>query len=170
MSLIETKRLQIIRFSMNCLEAAVEGKEALKKASGYDVAAEWPNRDYGEILPWLLEQWKKHPEQQKWSGLIVHKGNSMIIEEIGGKGAPDENGVIEIGYGIVPKYEGKGYATEAVRAFVHWLTQCPEVNKVVAECAKENIASKRVLEKAGFQLRAQDDAMLFWELKDNSPA
>jgi [ribosomal protein S5]-alanine N-acetyltransferase len=92
---IETKRLQIIHFSINCLEAAMEGKEALKKVSGYDVAEEWPNRDYAEILPWLLEQWKKHPEQQKWSGLIVHKGDSMIIGEIGGKGAPDENGALK---------------------------------------------------------------------------
>jgi [ribosomal protein S5]-alanine N-acetyltransferase len=163
---IETKRLQIIHFSMNCLEAAMEGKEALKKVSGYNVAAEWPNRDYAEILPWLLEQWKKHPEQQKWSGLIVHKGDSMIIGEIGGKGAPDENGVIEIGYGIVPKYEGKGYATEAVRAFVHWLKQCPEVHKVAAECAKENIASKRVLEKAGFRLKRENSGMLYWEMKE----
>jgi [ribosomal protein S5]-alanine N-acetyltransferase len=27
---------------MNGLEAAMEGKETLKKASGYDAAAEWP--------------------------------------------------------------------------------------------------------------------------------
>jgi ribosomal-protein-alanine N-acetyltransferase len=163
MPFLETNRLLLIPFTIDYVEAAMKGREALKAVSGYDVSEQWPNEDYAEILPWVAEQLKENPERSRWSGLIIHKEDHIVIGELGGKGGPDENGVIEIGYGIVPDYQGSGYASEIVRAFVDWLNQCPEITKVVAECAEDNIASKRVLEKTGFQLVKRRNGMLYWE-------
>lgn len=52
------------------------------------------------------------------SSLVVRNFNGVINGDIGFKGEPDENKVIEIGYGLLEKYWNKGYATEALGALI----------------------------------------------------
>lgn len=63
-----------------------------------------------------------------------------------------ENDRIEVGFSIVRACWGKGYATEALKAVLSYLTGNEGISCVTAWCAAENIASRRVLEKAGMQL------------------
>jgi RimJ/RimL family protein N-acetyltransferase len=49
---------------------------------------------------------------------VVHRERRCVIGAAGFKGAPDAAGMVEIAYGIVPSYEGQGYATEAAAALV----------------------------------------------------
>ena len=60
------------------------------------------------------------------------------------------DGSVEIGYGIVDEYQGKGCATEAAEAAVAWALEQPGVIRVEAETEPDNKASQRVLEKCGF--------------------
>ncbi len=60
------------------------------------------------------------------------------------------DGVVEIGYGILEEYQGRGYATEAVEAAISWALRDPRVTSVEAEAEESNLASRRVLEKCGF--------------------
>ena len=55
-----------------------------------------------------------------------------------------------LGYILHPKYRGHGYTTEAVRLLVGHLFESKDIIRVQAECNPENLASVRVLEKAGF--------------------
>ena len=61
-----------------------------------------------------------------------------------------DDGLVEIGYGIYPEYEGQGFMTEAVTAVVKWAANQPCVNRIEAEAEEDNFASIRVLKKAGF--------------------
>ena len=56
----------------------------------------------------------------------------------------------EIGYHIAKKYTRKGYATEAVKAFLSYIMPQKNINKVYGICVAENTASVRVMEKCGF--------------------
>ena len=56
----------------------------------------------------------------------------------------------EIGYHIAKPYTKKGYATEAVRAFIEYIAQTEDIDRIHGICAAENIASIRVLHKCGF--------------------
>lgn len=96
--------------------------------------------------------------------LVIKKENNMIIGDIGFKGKPDSDKVVEIGYGIAPSLQKKGYATEAVREIVKWAFTSNHVEKIVAECHYENPASIRVLEKIHFQRKERVKNMLKWEL------
>ena len=58
----------------------------------------------------------------------------------------------EIGYHIAKKHTGNGYAAEAVRVFLPVIMERLCIDKMKALCHAENIASKSVLEKAGFDL------------------
>lgn len=55
-----------------------------------------------------------------------------------------------LGYWTGEMYAGQGYMTAAVRAVVRYAFEHLELHRVEAACQPDNIASRRVLEKAGF--------------------
>ena len=133
--MIETKRLKIHAASRHEMEVFIDNQtsDELKAA-------------YTEMLEGSL----KHPEQRVWYAIwMIELKGGIHIGELSFKGI-DPNGVIEIGYGVLPEYEGYGYATEAVSAVVKWAYGQPEVTRIEAETDSNNFASQRVLEKCGF--------------------
>jgi ribosomal-protein-alanine N-acetyltransferase len=57
----------------------------------------------------------------------------------------------DVGYRILPKFWGKGYATESVIASVKYGFEEMKLNKINAAAHCKNIASCRVLQKVGFE-------------------
>ena len=99
----------------------------------------------------------------------IHDDSGVVIGSAGFKGAPDDDGIVEIAYGIVPAFEGRGYATEVSRALIAFAFGQQEVNVIRAHTRPDNRASARVLEKNGFALRGEvmdpeDGLLLEWEL------
>ncbi|XVS61471.1 GNAT family N-acetyltransferase [Actinosynnema sp. CA-299493] len=99
----------------------------------------------------------EHPDWLTGYGhrLLVERDSGLVVGSIGLFWPPDD-GVVEIGYGVVPSRRGRGYATEATRALTDLAFTAPGVRAVRAEVELSNPASVRVLEKAGFRLL--DDA------------
>jgi RimJ/RimL family protein N-acetyltransferase len=58
---------------------------------------------------------------------------------------------LEIGYSLVPSERGKGYCTEAVEIMVDYLFLSRETVRIQACTDIRNLASQKVLEKAGFK-------------------
>jgi RimJ/RimL family protein N-acetyltransferase len=72
-----------------------------------------------------------------WTQLSVEdRATGELVGDVGMSPAEDEPGVIKIGYTMSPAVQGRGYATEAVRAYASAL----------------NLPSIRVAEKVGMQL------------------
>jgi RimJ/RimL family protein N-acetyltransferase len=101
-----------------------------------------------------------HPWLTYW--LIVISADNFGAGLAGFKNFPDENGSTEIGYGIDLAYQNKGYTSEAVRALVDWALGHSFCDRVTAT-EVENPASRRLLEKLGAHLIAEDDASSSWE-------
>lgn len=100
----------------------------------------------------MLENCRRYPNKRKWYALwlIALKDNDNIfVGSMSFKGL-SVNGCIEIGYGIESKYQGNGYASEAVTALTQWAVSNPEVTSIEAETESDNVASQRVLIKSGF--------------------
>jgi [ribosomal protein S5]-alanine N-acetyltransferase len=83
---------------------------------------------------------------------VVERATGLVVGGIGFAGPPGAPGEVELGYGIVPSRQRRGYATEAVAAMLAVAWADPVVEAVLASTAPSNLASQRVLEKAGFQL------------------
>ena len=64
--------------------------------------------------------------------------------------APLGDGIWEIGYHIAKRHTGRGYATEAVRAFLPAAADMCGADEVQGVCLSENVASKHVLRRCGF--------------------
>ncbi len=92
-----------------------------------------------------LEQWQDGPT---YSWVILTQLDDQLVGmidlEIHGFRA-------EIGYVLAKRFWGQGYMTEAVRGLIDWALPQPDIYRVWATCDVENLASARVLEKAGMQ-------------------
>lgn len=55
-----------------------------------------------------------------------------------------------IGYQVVPAWRRKGVGTEAVRLIVDYLFLHKDIGRIQPETHVDNVASRRILEKAGF--------------------
>ena len=72
---------------------------------------------------------------------------------VGTIGAYDyANDQIEVGFSVDKGWQGRGFATEALRKVLAYLTENEGIPCVTAWCAAENRGSRRVLEKAGMKL------------------
>ena len=71
---------------------------------------------------------------------------------------------VELGYILGREYWGRGYMTEVVRAVNDWALAQPEVHRVWAVCDVDNLASARVMEKAGM---AREGKLRRWAVHPN---
>lgn len=62
-----------------------------------------------------------------------------------------QNGVAGVGYWVVPSQRGHGHAPRAVRLLSQWALSDGGVARVEAWVEPENVASQRVLARAGFE-------------------
>lgn len=91
--------------------------------------AQWPN---GPLFPWIITS----RDDGSLMGMVHLKVEACKAE---------------LGYVLARRYWGQGYMTEVVRTLVDWAIAQPEIYRVWATCDVENVASARVLEKAGMQ-------------------
>ncbi len=81
---------------------------------------------------------------------------------IGFKGAPDNNGEVEIGYGIDPAWRNQGYTTKATRMLIDWALGQDSCLAVTAWSDKDNVASARVLQKVGMVVGRETEEQYCW--------
>ena len=133
---IKTKRLTLRPMSDGAIEALMERTDSDELRSAY-----------GE----MLDGCRRAPENRIWYAPweMVRNDGGESIGDVDFKG-PARNHAVEIGYGVQPEYEGRGYTTEAVQAMTQWAFRQKDVVFVEAETAPDNKASQRILEKCGF--------------------
>jgi RimJ/RimL family protein N-acetyltransferase len=73
----------------------------------------------------------------------------------------------EIGYIFSPKYQNKGYATEASRAVINYAFKKLGTHRIVAYCSQDNPASWKVLEKCGMRKEGSFKKNVYFHLDEN---
>ncbi|CAM4006036.1 GNAT family N-acetyltransferase [Flavobacterium weaverense] len=81
---------------------------------------------------------------------ITIKGDPRLIGVIGHYRIQNEHYRAEIGYMILPEYNGRGIVTEAVREAVKYGFEVMKLHSIEAIIEPDNLASAKVLEKNGF--------------------
>ena len=83
-------------------------------------------------------------------GPFVHPVLTLEGQNIGYVELVPKGDSFEIGYHIAEPFTGKGYASEAVTAFLPGICAQMGLTEVWGVCRADNLASARVLEKCGF--------------------
>ena len=161
---IETEHLRLIPFSLALKKAVMEEKAKVTTMIDARVPDDWPGPDMLGAMPFFVQMMEKDAHSARWDGIIVHKADQTVIGDMGFKSGPDENGMVEMGYSIIPMYRRHGYATEMARGLVEWAFQQPGVKTVTAECLLDNIGSIKVLENVGMQRVGVDGDLLKWQV------
>ncbi len=108
------------------------------------------NAELKEAYSQMLELSVKCPEKREWyAAWFIELKDGKRVGDLGFKGLNDD-GSVEIGYGLLEEYQGRGYAAEAVIAATEWASRRDGVTRIEAETDDDNVRSKRVLEKAGY--------------------
>ena len=164
---LESPRLYLVPLSYNQLLMYTKLDYSLELELGI-----FPRRR--ELLPefkttletYLIPYIKDYPDKILYATIwaIVHKTDNIIIGDIGFNGAPTDKGVIEVGYSTFPDFMNQGYMTEALNSLASWAFCQSEVNIIIAQTDKSNIATHRVLTKNTFEPFAEADNFYWWRL------
>ena len=114
------------------------------------------------FLPLVAQHHDTYVFYTLWS--IVLKEENVLVGDICFKGAPDEEGQVEIGYGTYDYFQNKGIMTDAVGLLITWCHHRPEIKTVLAETETGNTASEKILLKNGFQRYHQGRDNSWWKL------
>ena len=167
----ETARLTLQPYMPDQLLAMQDGVSEFEERIG--VRASAGLREFfvsDDVSPRWRERLRTAAGPDPWvfGFAVIHRADQCVIGAASFKGPPDDDGVVEIAYGIVPAYQGQGYATEAASALVEFAMERVEVCTIRAHTMPDGNASMRVLVKAGFQLVGdvldeEDGVVCRWE-------
>lgn len=86
--------------------------------------------------------------------VIADAATGAPAGEIGLFNQEPVTGQAMIGYGVLPAFRGRGFATRAAQLLALWAFAETDIARIIAGALPTNVASHRVLEKAGFRREA----------------
>jgi [ribosomal protein S5]-alanine N-acetyltransferase len=153
MTCIKTDRLELIAATLELSEAELNDRKKFSKLLNANIPPDSPPETAADALPFFLEVLTKFPDWIGWlTWYAVLSAENTLVAGAGFKGAPDINGMVEIGYSVLPKYQRQGIAVEMIEALCKWAFTHDTVQKIEAETTPDNTGSLRVLEKTGFKM------------------
>lgn len=96
---------------------------------------------------------------------ITIKGNPKIIGIIGHYKIQPENHRSEIGYMMLPEFNGKGYMSEAIKVVLAYGFDQLNLHSIEAVIDPDNVASEKILQKIGFVKEAHILENELWDGK-----
>ncbi len=152
-------RLEIRPLPAAAAHALPDDRELARRVLGAGLAPAWPLPDLLDVLPLQSEEYENFGV---W--VMIERETNTVVGDAGFLGPPDENGIVEIGYSVVPGRRCRGYATGAVSTLTGWALRQDGVVGVVAGCDPSNAASIRVLERIGFERTGESGGEIRWKL------
>ena len=107
------------------------------------------------IISWLNDGYRKNTPEciMKFTLAVILKESGRLIGWCGLGPLDFSPSEIEIFYGLSSDYWGKGIATEAARAVLHYGFDTIGLDQIVAVTNAENVASIKVIQNLGLTFR-----------------
>ena len=142
---IETERLVITQFTMDMAEAVhLNSLDEDNRRFVPDEVFETVE-DAADTVGFLMGVYENGDGPLVYPVLL--KDNTCIgyVQAV-----PMDDGTWEVGYHIGGNYTKKGYAIEAVKAFLPVIMRKLGINRIAGICVAENLGSIKVMERCGF--------------------
>lgn len=142
---IKTERLFITEFTLDMAQAVHENSldDDNRKFNPDEVFE--TIEDAKDTVEFLMSVYDNGDGPWVYPVVLLDGTNIGYVQAV-----PMDDGKWEIGYHIGKNYTGKGYATEAVKAFLPVIMEQLNITEMLGICVVENKASVKVMEKTGF--------------------
>jgi ribosomal-protein-alanine N-acetyltransferase len=161
---LQTERLNLVPFTLEVVDA-LDRHDRAERLIGATIPDDWPDEDLGGLVS-LYADWIRADPSVVGFGpwVVIARAEHVVVGSAGFIGKPGPERTIELGFGTHPDYRNRGYASEAGRALAEWGLDQPGVDRVIAKCDPDNVASVRVLEKIGMNRVGEADGQILWDL------
>ena len=152
---IRSERLELPLLSLDQLDRLAAGEGASLAADLVaTLSAEWVDQVRG-LAARRAQQLRLHPSDGPWLLrpilLRAVDGSLGAIGYLNFHAGPDERGMVEVGYTLLPEARGHGYAIEAVRAAFDWANRVHGIHLFRASVSPGNERSLNLIGKIGFR-------------------
>lgn len=164
---IATPRLKLLCLTRVHLQLLLDDPSLLEKTLGFGITHEVLTPAVHRAVHIMLKKMETAPAPDfPWFTywMVWMRESRFGAGLIGFKGIPPGPSDVEIGYGISPAYQNRGYTTEAVRGLTAWAFTDPRCTGIYANVLRTNPASSKVLENAGFECQSTSPDAIFWRL------
>lgn len=157
MTVLITERLELVPITLAVVEAVFRNdREAVESLVDARVPEKWPGRSLVErAFSADLACIRANPAKRLWGDrLMISRpgdGERRVVGSVVFHGAPDDDGVVEVGYGVEQGSQGRGYGSEATCAAVEWALGQPGVRAVAAATFTWHTASVKIIQRAGLE-------------------
>lgn len=115
----------------------------------------WPPAPFEpQSLEWAERHLAQDPDGVGWYGwaLVANEGERSPPRLIGIAaliGRPDDDGDVELAFGLLPEFRGRGYGGETIRALASW-GFANGAKRVIAHLDAEDTHAAHTLKQSGF--------------------
>jgi [ribosomal protein S5]-alanine N-acetyltransferase len=168
---MQSGRLELISSSAEHIRIELKTPELLSKKLNAVVSDNWPSGEYDkDAMEFFLSRFESEGEAASgWYGWYAinidsQAGERALVGAGGYFGPPDESGIVEIGYSILPEWQRRGFASELVKILVTRASSIEKVTKIIAHTSADNLPSIKVLLSCGFTEVGSEEGNLRFEL------
>jgi [ribosomal protein S5]-alanine N-acetyltransferase len=149
---IYTQRLELHHLAGDRLVTLFEEPESQLPYEGRDYSN--PHRvlvDDQFPLHWRVTQVNQDVASNKWFlRWMVLRSSREIVGSTSFHNPPNDVGMLEIGLGVHPDFQGRGYAKEALLGMWSWAVEQPGVSVLRYTVSTTNVASTAIITGFGF--------------------
>ena len=163
--------VQIVRLSPPALAALAAGDLAAANAESPVLLTDWHvSEECIGVWQFRTKQAVETPEDLPWiTGILWDDEEQVAVGQSGFHGAPDDAGMVEVGYGVDPAYRRRGYARAALELAIERARSEPSARTLRATISPENEASLALIAQYPFvrngeQWDEEDGLELIFEL------
>ncbi len=163
--MIETDRLYLIPLTAHQLKLWIEDAPSLEKELNCSYRAEPLEGMFLDIVKGQFEITEKDETNYLYHSFwfLLRKTDRIVVGSADFKDLPNQDGEVEIGYGLGKEFRHHRYMTEAVQAMCLWAKKQESISYITAETDIDGIASQNILERCGFKQYKKGET-LWWRL------
>lgn len=158
--------------SLSFIEALLAGRLFIAEGiGGFSLPPAWPDDHDRRFLELRLNQMRGDESVQLWLARAMVLRRDPLKPMIGHIGfhQPPQDGVLEMGYTVMPRRRRQGYAHEAVLGMMRWASDEHGITRFRVSIAPDNapslaLAAKLGFERTGEQMDPEDGLEYVFEL------
>ena len=151
---LTTSRLQLVPATPALVDLELAHQDRLAEELNVDVPSDWPPEHHdAETLRFTRKALEHRNAAGWWLHYVLHtEATRRTLVGIAGYKGPPSEGVVEIGYSIVPSWRRRGLATEACGALIEaawheaqaWSARTPfRISKRPSACSASSASHPR---------------------------